>query len=313
MCFKNQLSNKAKSLLLSLIAILLCFASISVAGDISSQLTVPEEGQKQMLSLDDGSTMIGRIKEVGESSIIFVTEHGEMTIEKAKIKEVTLISETDIREGQYWFPNSNQTRLYFGPTGRMLKKGDGYFSDIYLFFPSVAYGITDNISIAAGISIFPTDDIGEQIIYVNPKIGYQTSENLSIAASAFLMRVPDWFGDDDIDNDGIDDIVDVVGILFATATYGTPDKSFTFGLGFGYADDEVSENPAVQFGGEYRLSRRMSFVSENWVFPEVDDPMISYGFRFFGESLSVDLALFNTLGDDFFFPGVPYIDFVYNF
>lgn len=69
----------------------------------------------------------------------------------------------------------------------------------------------------------------------------------------------------------------------------------------------------IMVGGEARLSRRISFVTENWVFPGVDNPLISYGIRLFGEKLSVDLALINLIGEDFLFPGFPYIDFVYNF
>ncbi|MEZ5358991.1 MAG: hypothetical protein R3F48_09200 [Candidatus Zixiibacteriota bacterium] len=285
-----------------------------IAGDVSSQLKIPAEGNKQILTLTDGSTLIGKIKEVQENTIVFVTDMGEITVDIEKIVEVKEIAEKSIKEGKYWFDNPNQTRLYFGPTGRMLKKGEGYFADVYLFFPSVTYGVTDNITVSGGVSIFPTDDIGEQIIYFTPKIGFNSSPKLAFAASAFIVRVPDWFGDDDdIDNDGDDDIVDVLGILFATTTYGTPDKSITFGLGFGFADSEIADKPAVQIGGEYRLARRMSFVTENWVFPEVDQPLLSYGLRFFGENMAVDLALFNVLDEDAVVPGIPYIDFVYNF
>lgn len=69
----------------------------------------------------------------------------------------------------------------------------------------------------------------------------------------------------------------------------------------------------VMFGGEKRLSRRMAVVTENWILPGVDDPLISYGIRFMGEKLSVDLALVNTLGEHAIFPGIPYINFVVKF
>lgn len=70
---------------------------------------------------------------------------------------------------------------------------------------------------------------------------------------------------------------------------------------------------ATALGGEARFSRRAAFVTENWIFPGVDQPLISYGIHFFGEAISVDLALINTLGKGMPFPGFPYIDFVYNF
>jgi hypothetical protein len=42
-------------------------------------------------------------------------------------------------------------------------------------------------------------------------------------------------------------------------------------------------------------------------------PLVSYGVRFLGESLSFDLGFLNVLGEDGFFPGIPLIDFVFSF
>ena len=69
----------------------------------------------------------------------------------------------------------------------------------------------------------------------------------------------------------------------------------------------------LMLGGEKRLSKRTALVTENWLSPGVDQPLVSYGIRFFGEKLSVDLALITPLGADYIFPGMPYIDFVFHF
>jgi len=230
---------------------------------------------------------------------------GEMTIAKAKIREVKEVPVSSMKGGQYWFPNPNRTRLYLGPTGRMLKKGEGYFTDFYVFFPGVAFGVTDNITLGGGVSLIPGLDVDHQLFYFTPKVGFKPSENLDLAASLIMVRVPG--GDLDVDKPKF------VGVLFGTGTIGNDANSLTFGVGFGYADTELADKPAVNLGGELRIARRLSLVSENWVFPEVDNPLISYGVRFFGENLAVDLALFNVLGEDAIFPGVPFIDFVWNF
>ena len=65
-------------------------------------------------------------------------------------------------------------------------------------------------------------------------------------------------------------------------------------------------------GGELRVGRRISLVTENWMVPELEGAMISYGIRFFGESLSADLGLVN-LSSEMVFPGIPYVDFVVSF
>jgi hypothetical protein len=67
-------------------------------------------------------------------------------------------------------------------------------------------------------------------------------------------------------------------------------------------------------GAESRLSRRIAFVTENYVIPNEDvSSLISYGLRFFGEKLSVDLAFWNAPGNEMRFPGIPYVAFSVKF
>ena len=273
---------------------------------IKVKLTIPDSTIIQILNTTDGSTLIGRIVEIGENEIQFETTIGKLTIPIAKIENIKEAPATSIKDGKYWFPNSNSTRLFFAPTGRMLKKGEGYFSDYYLFFPGIAYGVSDNVTIGGGISLIPGVGFENQIFYLTPKIGIKATENANFAAGALIMRVSDIFFNDDQDNP-------IIGILYGVGTFGTTDKSFTIGIGYGFADGDLAEKPMIMVGGETRVSRRVALVTENWILPGVDNPLISYGVRFFGEKLSVDLALLNTLGEDSLFPGVPYLDFVFNF
>lgn len=305
----------------TLIALILSIliSSLPVAAEtVADKLVVPEAGVKQILTLDDGSSLVGQITEVGDTEIKFHSELGDMTIAIARIREVEMAKASDFKDGKYWFPNPNQTRMLFGPTGRMLKKGQGYFSDIMIFFPGVAYGLTDNITIGGGMTIFPGLDAGEQVFFFTPKIGLNILKDVDVAANLMLIRVP-------IDNSDLEDanrllpdslqteieIAEVVGLLFLTGTYGNDNSHLTFGAGFGVADGSLSDNPALTIGFEHRFARRMSFVSENWIFPEVDEPVVSAGVRFFGESVAVDLAFATAFDSDI--PALPYIDFVWNF
>ena len=272
-------------------------------GSISREdLKIPGPDKVQILTTQDGSALMGRIVEIRENEISFRTEMGEMTIPISKIEKIKEVSADSIRGGQYWFANPNATRLYFSPTARMLEKGKGYFADYWLFFPSVAFGVTDNFTLGGGMTLIPGVDIDDQVFYFTPKIGIKTSRKTSIAAGALILALPE-----------IDDESPLVGILYGVGTFGEADGSLTVGLGYGFVEDEVADKPMVMLGGEKRFSRRLSFVSENWIFPEVDQPLVSYGIRFFGEGMSVDLALFNVLGEDTIFPGVPWVDFVFNF
>ena len=251
---------------------------------IKGDLTIPDSTHTQILVLLDGSRFMGRIVETGESEIQFETSLGRMTIPLSKIKKIQEVPTSAIKNGKYWFPNPNSTRLYFAPTARNLKQGEGYFADYFLFFPGIAYGMTDNITVGGGISLIPGVNIDEQIFYFTPKVGVQIAKNLNLATGTLIIRVPDFSDDNDSPA--------TAGILYTVGTYGTPDASITAGFGYGFAGSELADKPMVMLGGEKRLSRRIALVTENWIFPEVANPLVSYGFRFMGESLSVDLALY---------------------
>ncbi len=279
-----------------------------------TNLKIPDSEHIQILTTIDGAANRGRIIEIGINEIQFQTEIGKLTIPLSKIKEIKEISADSIRKGEYWYANPNTTRLFFSPTGRMLKKGEGYFADYYLFFPAITYGITDNITIGGGMSIFPGGHLDEQIFYLTPKVGIKAVKKLNLAVGALLIKVPKSDNEDSttVNSETVDNPYGI-GILYGVGTYGTADASFTLGVGYGFVDSDFAEKPMLVIGGEKRLTQRMALVSENWIFPELDNPLVSCGIRFFGEKLSVDLALINTLGKEAIFPGFPYVDFVVNF
>jgi len=288
--------------------LIMAIFSIIALGNVSKKdLVIPEAGKTQIITLEDGSSLVGRTTKIGDVEIKFQSDLGEMTISIDKIVEIKEVENESFRGGKYWFPNPNRTRLYFGTTGRMLKKGEGYISDTYIFFPGFALGLTDNITIGGGFSIFPGLSMNEQLFYFTPKIGIKAHSKIDLAASALIIRIPGDAVLDDKDK-GV-----TIGVLNFVGTVGSDDNSFTVGLGYGFADGEMAKQPAVLLGGEWRFSRRLSFVSENWLFPEIEKPIISYGIRFFSESLTTNLAFFNILDDDAIFPGIPFIDFVWNF
>ena len=63
----------------------------------------------------------------------------------------------------------------FAPSGRPLRKGDGYFSDHYVIFPGFAYGVTDNLSVSGGVSIVPGLGLDEQVLYLSSSVGWRLS------------------------------------------------------------------------------------------------------------------------------------------
>jgi hypothetical protein len=269
---------------------------------LKGQLRVADSTIVQMVKTIDGSSNVGRITLIDSLNIQLQTTVMTISIPIDKITEVKEVPAESIKGGEYWFPNPNATRLFFGPTAHMLKGGEGYFSDTYVFFPQVVVGVTDFITLGGGMSLFPGAGMDNQILYFMPKVGMAVNPMFHLAGGALIIKIPDF-----------DQDVSTVGVLYGAGTYGGRDRSFTAGLGYGFVGDEMADRPMVMVGGEYRMSRRVSFVTENWLFPGLDQPLVSGGFRFFGEGLAVDIALANVLGEDMIMPGVPFIGFVYNF
>src|SRR5688572_21282328 len=116
----------------------------------------------------------------------------------------------------------NYSRLLFAPTGRPLKKGDGYFSDYELLFPGVAYGLTDNVTLAGGVSVIPGLGLDEQLFYISPKVGFKLGERASVAVGALVAAAGGGEGDGES-----------AYIGFAVGTFGGPRRSLTVGLGLG--------------------------------------------------------------------------------
>lgn len=277
-------------------------AQISIEPE--GRLRIPDSAHVQMLYLTDGTMLVGRITEITDDNVTFEADIGLMTIEKTKIRKIKEVPVSSMKEGAYWFPNPNYTRLFFAPTARPLKKGDGYFADYFLFFPMVAYGLTDNFTIAGGMSILPFGDFfDDNILYFTPKVGFQSSDAFAFSLGLLLVKLPS-FGDE---------TAPAVGVMYGLVTAGSSNSSITAGLGYGFVDWEFADRPLWVLGGEHRVSRNIALVTENWFIPGADNPLISYGFRFFGEKLSVDLAFINVLSDDAIFPGIPYIDFAIRF
>ena len=264
-------------------------------------LSLPEPDEMQILELTSGSRLIGRIVEIGADEIRFVSGELDLAIAVADIREVRRVPATSVREGAWWFPNPNRTRLFFAPTGRTLPRGGGYLADHLLFFPSFAYGVTDNLTLGGGVSLFPGISFGEQLAFATPKYGWRVSERLDVAVGALLVAFP---GDRR-------NAAESAGIAFSVATYGAPDASLTAGVGHGYAGDGWAHRPMLMLGGERRFFRRISLVTENWIFPGLDGPLFSYGVRFLGERMSVDVAAVHLPGEEVGF--LPYASFIFLF
>jgi hypothetical protein len=236
-------------------------------------------GMVHRITLKDGSQLVGRILSVDSTSVRFESALGVTTIARESIVSVVEERPGYSNNGKYYFPNPNDSRLVFAPTGRMLKRKEGYFSDFWIFLPSFAVGVTDWITIGGGVSIVPGLDPGDQVYFFTPKVGVARSDRFNAAVGAMAMSVP-----------GFDSGRTSAGVLYGVGTWGSSDHSLTGGLGYGYLNSTLADQPVVMIGGETRVAPRVSLVTENYLFPHSTN-LISAGVRFLGRDISVDLSL----------------------
>jgi hypothetical protein len=258
-----------------------------------------DSARVQLLKTRTGTTLVGHVLDERADTVVFETSGGIFTIARREIEELREVRTS--RGGEYWPANASGTRLFFGPTGRMLAKGDGYFSNHQLFFLSATGGLADRFTLGGGLSVLPLDNFADNLFFLTPKLGVVQSDNVNVAVGALVGAV--GMGESHGGTGGLG---------YAVATFGSPDASVTVGGGAGFGND-VASTPIFMLGGETRLSRRVALVTENYLTSSADNPIVSYGLRFMGEKIAVDLAFINVLGENAIFPGIPFVDFVFHF
>ncbi len=239
----------------------------------------------QVLRLSDGTVIVGRVVGVRADSAVIRTQAGQLTIARSSVRSVRERAASSMRGGEYWPEDPNATRLFFASTGRMLRRGEGYFCDIWVFLLCLTGGLTDRITMGGGMSIVPGINIADNVFYLTPKIGLLNTENVNVAVGAFAG----WSG-------AVTDDASSFGILYGVSTFGSEDRNLSAGIGYAYYNDDLANSPLILGGLKLRLSRGTAFISENYILPEAEGGLVSFGLRFFGERIAGDVALVRFIG-----------------
>jgi hypothetical protein len=268
------------------------------------QGAAPLKDSTVAVRLHDGSLLVGHLVEQTADSVRLVTGSGRMTLARNAITELKAVRASDVHDGAYWQPDPHDTRMFFGPTGRVLDKGGGYFSDLYLFFVNAAWGVTDRFMLGGGMSVFSTSDFfGNNLYYVTPKFALVRGESFNVSAGALVGFTGHTNGS--------------AGIYYVAATSGRPGASLTYGVGYAYVNADISGDATLLLGGEVRVSRRVALMSENYVFTGSAGGYVLpiYGFRFIGDKLSTDFGFVNYLGhgSNGVWPGLPWVGIAFRF
>ena len=118
----------------------------------------------------------------------------------------------------------------------------------------------------------------------DPKVGHSLSEKLHVAGGLLMIGTGDFNGGGD----------GTSSLIYGVTTIGGPDLNFSFGLGYGYVDGQLSSSPTINLSGTMRFSDGVALLTENYLIGGGGHFGIQ-GLRFMGPKHSFDIGMFNIL------------------
>ncbi|MDQ2770899.1 MAG: hypothetical protein M3Y54_10420, partial [Bacteroidota bacterium] len=244
-------------------------------------------GRVYRVETQQGTTFTGTLVSISLKALEFdANELGHITLERSQIRRADLQGPRAVtvagtgKPGYYDIGNGN--RLFFAPTARGLRQGEAVLQDVDVFLVGINYGVTNSLSVGGYISIFPGAALDEQFVMFTPKLSYPISEKLHAGFGLLYVRVPSF----DSRGSGTG-----AGIGYGALTYGSADNNLTAGLGYGFVQGEIGSTPIIELGGQTRVSRLVSLVSENYIVADSHAGMAGlYGMKFNWRTASLGLG-----------------------
>lgn len=288
--------NTKKIFLCFSLSLIFTFSSFAQISNFKATFVKAQQENKDVVvTLSNGNTFSGKVISVDEESAGIETVDGVFNIRYDRISDVRIIKPGDASSG--WKDNPAKNKLFITQTGKMLDKGSGYYQNTYIFFSNFSYGITSNISVDAGFSMIPGLGVDNQLFTVGGKIGTSLNNTLYISGNIKYYKVFD--------------VDQGVTSVFGSITYSKSRIDLTAGSGIGFADNS-SSNAILIIGGQFRVSERFAFLSENIILPAGEtnsEALLSFGGRIIGSKSAFDLGFFTVEGEAF----VPFVSYTLKF
>ncbi|MCX6537791.1 MAG: hypothetical protein NT151_02470 [Acidobacteria bacterium] len=200
--------------------------------------------------------------------------------------------------GFAWAQTSDvsETRLFFGPTARSLPPGKGYVGVWEVLLPVTQVGVTDRFSLGGGLP-WPMLAESEPVFWLTPKFEVYRGDRTSVAAG-IMAGVAIHHG--------------IGGFAYGVVTTGGPDAAVSLAV-FAPLVRNDSFPAMVMFGVEKRVSDRVRFISENWVFGTSGVGLATGGVRVSGKRVAADFALGLLIDSDHGVYPVPIINVMWKF
>lgn len=250
------------------------------------------------VQMNDGNEFIGHIVSEDTARLELQTEKlGKLIFNKKDIVKVTPIRPENIKQGVYWFENPQSARYLWSPNGYGLKKGEGYYQNIWVLFNQVSYGLTNNISIGAGMVPVFLFGGGETPVWLTPKFSIPVvRDKLNVGAGALVGTVLGESGSG-------------FGLVYGITTMGSRDLNLSLGVGGGFSGSGWGKSPVITLGGLARTGARGYLITENYYITIDGETLVilSAGFRWVIKKAGFDFGLFVPFDEDINFLAIPWL------
>jgi hypothetical protein len=277
------------------ITLILCAALLLTAGTSCAQQ--PDSTKTYRVETRDGNKYVGVIVEHEQGVMKLETKNlGIITLRLSDIERIEEISPGRIVKSEYWFDNPQSTRYLWSPNGYGLKRGEGYYQNILVFFNQFSVGVSDNLTIGGGlVPLFLFGGLSTPA-WITPKVSIPVNKDkINIGVGGLLGTV---LGESDAG----------FGVLYGIFTVGNRDKNASLGLGYGYAGGSWSSYPAVSLSALIRTGPRGYFVTENYFFGgDASFVLISLGGRRIINRTGLDYGLFLPSDTGGTFVAIPWL------
>ena len=210
--------------------------------------TIETIGRSYSVEVRSGNRFVGVLQAATAEALDFDTpDLGRVHVLRINLKEMVLLNAEQARTGRDYVGNGE--RLFFGPTARNLRRGEGAVQDVDVFLLTANYGISDNFSMGV-IATFIPERGSSNLFGLTPKASVPLGTNVRVGAGALVLFNRYGAG----------------GVTYANATVGSADHNLTGGIGFGFSsNDGFGSTPVLMLGGATRVGRRISLVDETYV------------------------------------------------
>ena len=232
-----------------------------------------------MVETWDDNVFFGKLLFNRNDTVALTTQFiGNVYFKRSGIKDMRWVKPSSIHGSKVWGENAQDSRYLFTPNGYGLKQGEGYYQNIWVLWNQASVGITDNISIGAGIVPLFLFTSPYNPVWLTTKVSIPiVKDKINVGGGLLVAKLTGEEGR--------------IGVAYGVGTYGDRDANVTLGMGYGFINKEWAKRPLFSASAMKRVSQNFFLLTDNYLILAGEEHLIlfSMGGR----------ALINRAGIDF--------------